>query len=90
MDNQSDHDLLIALNTKMEMLLSGQQHFILQWGKLLERVTAVEIEQTRHDAEINNLQDEIADLRKKTSTGDAINTAVAAVAGVIGFFFGPR
>ena len=89
-DNQSDHDLLIALNTKMEMLLSGQQHFIQQWGTLLERVTAIEIIQSKHETEIKNMEDELADLRKKTSIADAINTAAAAIAGLVGYFFGPR
>ena len=89
-DNQSDHDLLIALNTKMEMLLSGQQHFIQQWGTLLERVTAIEIIQSKHETEIKNMEDELADLRKKTSIADAINTAAAAIAGLVGYFFRPR
>ena len=33
MEHQSDHDLLISLNTKMEMLLQGQQQYITAWGK---------------------------------------------------------
>lgn len=94
MEHQSDHDLLIALNTKMEMLLSGQQMYIEAWGKLLERVTAIEIEQGRHDTEINVLQEDIAELQKKSSFADSVNMVVAAIlsaiAGAIGFFFGPR
>ena len=94
MENQSDHDLLIALNTKMEMLLLGQQRYIVAWGRLLERVTAIEVEQGRHDTEINTLQDNIADLQKKTSLADNVNMGVAAIAsiiaGIIGYFFGPR
>ena len=78
MENQSDHDLLIALNTKMEMLLLGQQRYIEAWGRLLERVTAIEVEQGRHDTEINTLQDNIADLQKKTSLADNVNMGVAA------------
>ena len=94
MENSSDHDLLIAVNTKMEMLLSGQTQFINQWGKMLERVTAIEIAQGRHETELRNIEDELSDLRKKTGMADAINTAVAAIAaaiaGFIGYFFGPR
>lgn len=89
-NNQSDHDLLISLNTKMEMLLSGQQMYIDAWGKMLERLTKIEIEQGRNRTKIETIEEEIADLRKKTSVADAINTAAAAVAGVIGFFFGNR
>ena len=89
-DNQSDHDLLIQLNTKMEMLLSGQQHFIQQWGSLIERVTAIEIIQSRHETELKNLNEELTDLQKKTSIMDMVNGAVAAIAGAIGYFFGPR
>lgn len=89
-NNQSDHDLLISLNTKMEMLLSGQQMYIDAWGKMLERLTKIEIEQSRNRTKIESIEEEIDDLRKKTSIADAINTAAAAVAGVIGFFFGNR
>jgi uncharacterized protein with von Willebrand factor type A (vWA) domain len=92
--NQSDHDLLIALNTKMEMLLSGQQHFIQQWGKLIERVTAIEIEQSRQSNAIKNLEEELAILQEKSSFADNLNmivTAVASViAGTVGYFFGPK
>lgn len=94
MADQSDHDLLIALNTKMEMLLNGQQQFIQAWGKLLERITAIEIAQGRHETEIKNLEDELTDLKKKSSFADNVNMAVTAVssivAGAIGYFFGPR
>ena len=94
MDNQSDHDLLISLNTKMEMLLAGQQRYIEAWGKMLERMTALEIEQGRHDTRIKNLADEITDLQKKSSFADNVNMAMTAiaslVAGVVGYFFGPR
>jgi hypothetical protein len=90
MENQSDHDLLIALNTKMEMLLAGQQQYIIQWGKMLERMTAIEIAQGRHETEIKNIVEEVNDLRKKTSVVDAINAVMAGLAGVVGFFFGPR
>ena len=86
--NNNDHDLLIAVSTKMDMVLSGQQQFITQWGQLLQRLTAIEIEQGRHDTEIHNMEEEIAELRKKVTVADAINAAIAAVAGVIGFFFG--
>lgn len=89
-NNQSDHDLLISLNTKMEILLSGQQMYIDAWGKMLERLTKIEIEQSRNRTKIESIEEEIDDLRKKTSIADAINTAAAAVAGVIGFFFGNR
>jgi len=92
--NQSDHDLLIAPNTKMEMLLSGQQHFIQQWGALIERTTSIEITQSRHETQLKNLQEELDELQKKSSFADNINMAVTAVAsiiaGVIGYFFGPR
>jgi hypothetical protein len=78
----------------MEMLLSGQQQYIIQWGKMLERMTAIEIEQGRHDTEIKNLSEELETLSKKSSFADNINmivTAVAAVvAGAIGFFFSPH
>jgi hypothetical protein len=94
MENQSDHDLLIALNTKMEMLLAGQQRYIEAWGKMLERMTAIEIEQGRHDTKIKNLTEELADLQKKSSFADNINMIVTAIAsiiaGAIGYFFGPR
>jgi uncharacterized membrane-anchored protein len=94
MENSSDHDLLIALNTKMEMMLAGQQQFINQWITLVERVTAIEIEQGRQATELKNLQDEVADLQKKSSFADNINMAVTAIAsiiaGTIGYFFGPK
>lgn len=90
----TDHDLLISLNTKMEMLLQGQQQYITAWGKMLERMTAIEIEQGRHDTQIGNLQDELADLQKKSSFADNINMVVTAVAsiiaGTIGYLFGPK
>jgi dynactin complex subunit len=92
--SQSDHDLLIALNTKMEMLLSGQQMFIQQWGALIERVTAIEIQQSRNMSEIKNIEEKLMSLEKKASFADSLNmvvTAVASVAaGAIGYFFGPR
>ena len=92
--NSSDHDLLISLNTKMEMLLSGQQQYIEAWGRMLERMTQLEIEQARHGTAIENMTDEIDELRKKSSLADTINmvvTAIAAsIAGVIGYLFGPR
>jgi uncharacterized membrane-anchored protein len=94
MENSSDHDLLIALNTKMEMMLAGHQQFINQWITLVERVTAIEIEQGRQATELKNLQDEVADLQKKSSFADNINMAVTAIAsiiaGTIGYFFGPK
>jgi hypothetical protein len=90
MDNQSDHDLLIALNTKMEMMLVGQQQFINQWITLVQRVTAIEIAQGRQSSEIENLESEIADLRRRTTVADSINAAVAALAGAIGYFFSPK
>lgn len=94
MENQSDHDLLIALNTKMGMLLDGQKMYIEAWGRLLERVTAIEIEQGRHDTQIKNLEEELGILQKKSSFADNVNMAVTAVAsiiaGAIGYFFGPR
>jgi hypothetical protein len=94
MENSSDHDLLISLNTKMEMLLSMQQRHIEAWGRMLERMTAIEIEQGKHDTQIKNIQNEIIDLSNKASFADNVNlivTAVAsAIAGAIGYFFGPR
>jgi len=94
MENSSDHDLLIALNTKMEMLLAGQQQYIIQWGKMLERMTAIEIEQSRQKTEIENMEDELTDLKKKSSFADNVNMAVTAVAsiiaGTIGYLFGPK
>lgn len=94
MPEQSDHDLLIALNTKMEMLLGQQSQFITAWAKLLERITAIEIEHGRQATAMENLEDEVDELRKKFSLADTVNmvvTAVAAsVAGAIGYFFGPR
>jgi glutathionylspermidine synthase len=92
--HQTDHDLLIELNTKMGMLLDGQKMYIEAWGKLIERITAIEIEQGRHDTEINALQDDLDELRKKFSLADTINMVVTAVAasaaGAIGYFFGPH
>ena len=94
MEHQSDHDLLISLNTKMEMLLQGQQQYITAWGKMLERMTAIEIEQGRHDTQITNLQEELSALQKKSSFADNVNMAVTAVAsiiaGAIGYLFGPK
>ena len=94
MENQSDHDLLISLNTKMEMMLVGQQQFINQWITLVERTTAIEIEQSKQATLLNNLKEEVGELQKKSSFADNVNMAVTAVAsiiaGAIGYFFGPR
>lgn len=94
MENQSDHDLLISLNTKMEMMLVGQQQFINQWITLVERTTAIEIEQSKQATLLNNLKEEVVELQKKSSFADNVNMAVTAVAsiiaGAIGYFFGPR
>ncbi len=94
MENQSDHDLLITLSTKMDMILSGQQMYMEAWSKLIERVTALEIQQGIRDTQIKNLEDEIADLQKKSNFADNVNMAVTAVAsivaGTIGYFFGPH
>lgn len=94
MESQSDHDLLITLSTKMDMILSGQQMYMEAWSKLIERVTALEIQEGIRDTEIKNLEEEIADLQKKSSFADNVNMAVTAiasiVAGTIGYFFGPR
>ena len=84
---ENDHDLLIQLSTKMDMILAGQQLYIEQWGKLIERVTAIEIQQGRNTVEIRNIEEELADLRRKTGIADAINTAVAAIAGALAYFF---
>ena len=94
MEDQSDHDLLISLNTKMEMMLVGQQQFINQWITLVERTTAIEIEQSKQATLLNNLKEEVVELQKKSSFADNVNMAVTAVAsiiaGAIGYFFGPR
>jgi hypothetical protein len=90
MENQSDHDLLIALNTKMELMYAEQRQFHSQWISLVQRVTEGEIEQGRQTSRLDALEAKVDDLRKKSGLADAINTAVAAIAGVIGFFFGGR
>ena len=90
MENSSDHDLLIALNTKMEMLLAGQQQYILQWGKLLERMTAMEIQQGKNVTEIETIQQEITDLRKKFTLVDVLNAALAGAAGIAAILIGQK
>jgi hypothetical protein len=93
-EHSSDHDLLIALNTRMEMMYNEQRQTNTQIMTLVEGLTAVRIEQSRHDTELKNLRDELADLQKKSSFADNINMVVTAVAAVIasaiGYFFGPK
>ncbi len=88
--NQSDHDLLIQVNTKLEMLISTQGQYLNQYGKLLERVVQVEIDRTRDSTKIDELKSSVDDLRKKTNLVDVINAIAAGAAGVIGFIFGQR
>ena len=86
-DNPSDHDLLIALNTKMEMLLVNQQQFTNSWAKMLERITAMEIEQSRHSEKVRAIQGDVEDSRKKGNIVDVINAAIAAAAAALAYFF---
>jgi hypothetical protein len=90
MENQSDHDLLIQVNTKLEMLIAQNNQYLDQHSKLLERVVTIEIERGRDSERIKSIQQDIDDLRKKSTLVDAINAGVAAIAGVIGFIFGGK
>ncbi len=90
MTERNDHDILIAMETKLEMLIGTQTQYLNQYGKLLERVVAIEIQQGRNIAEVAAVKQDVDDLRKKSNVVDAINAAMAGVAGVVGFIFGHR
>ena len=93
MDNttsQSDHDLLIQVNTKLEMLISTQGQYLNQYSKLLERVVQAEIDRSRNSVRLDELASDIDDLAKKSLIVDGINAFIAGVAGIVGFFFGQR
>lgn len=90
MEQISDHDLLIRVDTKLGMLIQTQGQYLEQYGKLLERVVAIEIERGRDHIYIDEIKKDMDDLRKKSNIVDAINAVGAIIAGAIGFVFGNR
>lgn len=116
--NSSDHDLLIQVNTKLEMMIATQNSYLGQIVGILDRIGKLEVKDrgdserlqavsvsvqqslqnhsriNEQQIEINNLKDEIAELKKKSSFADNVNMVVTAVAsliaGAIGYFFGPK
>jgi hypothetical protein len=86
--NQSDHDLLIKVDTKLGMLIQTQGQYLEQYGKLLERVVQVELDRGRDKAQFDELRRDVDELRKKSTIIDAINAGVAAIAGALAVWFG--
>lgn len=89
-NNPSDHDLLIRVDTKLGMLIQTQGQYLDQYGKLLERVVAIEIDRGKRDAQIEEIKTDIVDLRRKSNIVDTINAIGATIAGIIGYIFGQR
>jgi flagellar biosynthesis chaperone FliJ len=90
MAERNDHDILIAVETKLEMLIAQNNQYLDQHSKLLERVVANEIKSGQDRIKLEALEQDINDLRRKTNVVDAINAAMAGLAGVVGFFFGQK
>jgi hypothetical protein len=118
MPEQNDHDLLIQVNTKLEMMISTQNNFLSQIVGIVDRVGKLEIKD-RGDSErlqtisqsvqqslqnhsrlneqalmIENLERQIKELKAESKFMDRINGIIAAVAaaiaGVVGYYFGPK
>lgn len=63
MADQNDHDLLIALNTKMEMMIIAQNNFMSQitdqTGTLRDRVTALENKDSRDSEKVQAIRSDV-------------------------------
>lgn len=132
MGDISDHDLLVRLDAKLEMVLQSQAAFIqtstTTSKELAERVAKLEvkdrgdsekvqaitadvqrslnnsarisdafqsIDSLRIDlatlkVEKQNLQEEIAELKKKSNLFDVLNAIGFTASGIIGFIFGKK
>lgn len=112
--NESDHNMLIRLDTKMDIVLGVLKDVIERYDGLAARVSALEAKD-RGDSErigsvveavkgsnnnstriseahirIDNLVEDVNDLKSKSNRNDALNAIFAGVSGVIGFFFGNK
>lgn len=83
MSEQNDHDLLIALNTKMEMMLTQQSNFMSQitdqTGALRDRVTALENKDSRDSEKVQAIRSDVQRSLDNATKVDALRTEVTAL-----------
>lgn len=78
-DMQSDHDLLIALNTKMEMMIKFMGDNNNQVVSLLGRVTALETRDGRDSEKFSAIQKDLSD---KFKNADMIPALLEKISGM--------
>jgi len=92
--SQSDHDLLIKLNSKVDTMLESQskltsalttQHIAFDL-----RIREIENKSNTNCTNLTNMNDDINELQKKSNLWDGIIGAVAVFSSVIGAIFGNK
>lgn len=85
---EQDHDLLIRIETTLNLMMQQQADFYKTYdarhSELVGRVVALEVKQAANIAEITNNSDEIANLRKVNNWWNSANSLAALVAGILG------
>jgi hypothetical protein len=80
MTDQNDHDLLISLNTKIEMMFTAIQSYNVQTNSqittLVGRVTALETGDGRDSERMQAIQKDLADLLKNAQEVPSIQTRI--------------
>jgi chemotaxis response regulator CheB len=90
----SDHDLLVRMNTVLDIVVKQQGEFITKYEKghenIIQRVTALEINQAAHRQETKDNSTDIEALQKKSNLWDIGNSLGAVVAGALALFWGNK
>lgn len=88
----TDHDLLVRLNTKMDMMIDEQKDFRRTYEDkhtdLVKRTSILEVEQARQNEALDNLCVSVGDLQKKSDRWDIVNSIATAAVAIIAYFTG--
>jgi hypothetical protein len=88
----SDHDLLVRLTTLVENDLKRQEEFRTEYRTenkdIVQRLTALEVNQATNITQIKANQGDIADLQKKSDRNDVLNALGTVIAGAFAAWFG--
>lgn len=89
----SDHDLLVRVNTVLDIMVKQQGEFIGKYERgheeVVQRITALEVKQASHLEATKSNTDDIAALQKRSNWFDIINAgATATVAALMVFWKG--
>ena len=90
----TDHDLLVRLNTTMDIFVRQQGDFLVKYDKqhdeVIKRITTLEIGQKSQATELDDVRDDIASLKTRSNWWDFINSGAVAISTVVGVIFGNR